>query len=65
MPDYVMYSIRVMPMNIRIKRNYEDLTHLRKNLSEFYPGIQLQKKKKNSWFSSTNADNIKKQKMII
>ena len=65
MPDYVMYSIRVLTMNITIKRNYEDLAHLKQNLSEFYPGIQLPYLEKSSWFNSTNLENVKKQKNMI
>jgi hypothetical protein len=41
MPDYVMYSIRVQPLNILIQRNYEDFTRLRAVLSDFYPGTKL------------------------
>lgn len=41
MPDYVMYTLKVQPLNLTIKRNYEDFVRLRQSLSDFYPGIKL------------------------
>ena len=62
MPDYVMYFINLHPLNIVCKRNYEDFTKLKATLTEIYPGIRLAYLEKNSWFSSTNIEFIKKQK---
>ena len=60
-----MYSIKVIPLEITIKRNYEDFSRLRNALSLFYPGIKLAYLEKNSWFSSTNLENIKRQKIML
>lgn len=65
MPDYVMYSIRIIPSNTLVKRNYEDFSRLRQALADFYPGYKLAYLEKNSWFSSTSLDNIKKQKTML
>lgn len=65
MPDYVMYSIRVQPINILIHRNYEDFTRLRAVLADFFPGTKLAYLEGNSWFGATNADHIKKQKAML
>jgi hypothetical protein len=65
MPDYVMYSMRVKPLNIVCKRNYEDFTRLRATLCALYPGIKMSYLEKNSWFYSTNIEFIKKQKAML
>jgi midasin (ATPase involved in ribosome maturation) len=65
MPDYVMYFINLHPLNIVCKRNYEDFTKLKATLAEIYPGIRLAYLEKNSWFSSTNIEFIKKQKTML
>ena len=65
MPDYVMYSLKILPADIECKRNYEDFTKLRSALERVYPGIPLPYLQKTSWLSETNADFIKKQKVML
>lgn len=65
MPDYAMYHIHVYPLDIVVKRNYEDFARLRDTLSKLFPGTKLSFLEKNSWFSKTNADFIKAQKVML
>ena len=65
MPDYVMYTLRVLPGDFECKRNYEDFTKLRSTLEKIYPGMHLPYLEKNSWLSETNADFIRKQKVML
>lgn len=65
MPDYAMYQIRVLPLNILIHRNYEDFSRLRLTLVKLFPGTKLAYLETNSWFSKTNADFIANQKVML
>lgn len=65
MPDYVMYSIRVQPINVVIQRNYEDFSRLRAVLADFYPGTKLAYLEATSWFGATSPEQIKRQKMML
>ena len=65
MPDYVMYSLRVHPLNALIQRNYEDFTRLRAILAEFYPGTKLAHLEGTSWFGTTGVDQVKRQKVML
>ena len=60
-PDYAMYNIKIIPLGIEIKRNYDDFSKLKTNLAKFFPGIHLPYLHDNSWFSSTNTDFIDNQ----
>lgn len=65
MPDYAMYHIKIIPLDILIKRNYEDFSKLRLTLQKLFPGIKLAYLESNSWFSKTNADFISNQKVML
>jgi hypothetical protein len=65
MPDYTMYLVKVHPLNITCKRNYEDFERLRKTLNKLFPGIKLAYLESNSWFSATNLEFIKNQKTML
>lgn len=41
LPDYVMYHLEVSPLNKICKRNYEDFTRLRAELTKMYPGVKI------------------------
>lgn len=60
-----MYHIKVVPINLTIKRNYEDFIKLRDNLTKFFPGYQIPYLAPNSWFSATSIDFIKDQKKML
>ena len=64
-PNYTMYHIKVVPINLTIKRNYEDFIKLRDNLTKFFPGYQIPYLAPNSWFSATSIDFIKDQKKML
>ena len=36
--NYAMYHIKVSPLNLELKRNYDDFSKLRDNLKKFFPG---------------------------
>lgn len=65
MPDYAMYHIRVLPLNILIKRNYDDFSRLKSTLEKLFPASKLAYLEANSWFSKTNADFIANQKVML
>lgn len=39
--DYAMYSMKITPLNIECKRNYEDFSKLKENLAKIFPGIHM------------------------
>ena len=41
MPDYTMYHVKITPLNINLKRNYEDFERLKNTLKKLFPGIKL------------------------
>ena len=65
MPDYVMYAMRVQPLNLPLKRNYEDFSRLRDTLAKLFPGTKLAHLERGSWFSSTNVEFVRRQKVMI
>jgi hypothetical protein len=60
-----MYNIKIMPLGIECKRNYEDFTKLRDNLKKFFPGMCLPYLDEVSWLSTTNNDFINNQKKML
>lgn len=63
--DYAMYYMKVSPLGIECKRNYEDFSRLKKNLEKFFPGVHLPYLDDNSWLNNTNVDFINNQKKMI
>jgi len=39
--DYAMFNVKITPLNVECKRNYDDFAKLRNNLAKFFPGICL------------------------
>ena len=65
MPDYTMYIIKIQPLDISLKRNYEDFQRLRETLVRLFPATKLPYLESNSWFSATSEDFIHFQKVML
>lgn len=60
-----MYNVKVQPLGIELKRNYEDFSKLRLNLGKIFPGVHLPYLEETSWLSGTNLDFINNQKKML
>ena len=52
--NYAMYHMKVVPLGIECKRNYDDFYKLKDNLKKFFPGHHIPYLEPNSWFSATS-----------
>jgi hypothetical protein len=61
-----MYNVKIIPLEIECKRNYEDFEKLKKTLAKFFPGFCLPFLEQKSWLSNKiNIDFINNQKKML
>ncbi len=63
--DYAMYQMKISPLGLDCKRNYDDFSKLKTNLQKFFPGHHLPYLDDNSWFGGTNEEFINNQKRML